>query len=75
MTALTILLLAALLAYPIYRFAPGRDPRTFRLERFHPGTPMSDQTPSSYDYQRRYSDLSAIYGRGDVPDAELPGNA
>ncbi|MFI5536854.1 hypothetical protein ACIA5H_10715 [Nocardia sp. NPDC051900] len=72
---LATLLLTALLGCLIYRFAPERDTRTFRLERFHPATPMSDQPLSYYDHQRRYSDLAAIYGRGDVPDPDLPSGA
>ncbi|WP_157172916.1 hypothetical protein [Nocardia exalbida] len=75
MTALATLFLVALSGYLIHRFAPKRDERAFRLERFHPGTPMSDHTPSHYDYQRRYSDLAAIHGRLDVPDPGLSGGA
>ncbi|BDU02977.1 hypothetical protein IFM12276_60050 [Nocardia sputorum] len=75
MTALATLLLVAVFGYLIHRFAPGRDERAFRLERFHPGTPMSDQTPSYYDHQRRYSDLVAIHSRGDVPDPDSHGSA
>ncbi|MBF6334597.1 hypothetical protein IU450_01720 [Nocardia abscessus] len=72
MTVLATLFLVALSGYLIYRYAPSRDERAFRLERFHPGTPMSDQTLSYYDHQRRYSDLAAIYGHSDVPDPDLP---
>ncbi|WP_280297162.1 hypothetical protein [Nocardia abscessus] len=72
MTALATLLLLVLFGYLIYRYAPSRDEHAFRLERFHPGTPMSDQTLSYYDHQRRYSDLAAIYGHSDVPDPDLP---
>ncbi|WP_280251021.1 hypothetical protein [Nocardia abscessus] len=75
MTALATLLLLALFGYLIYRYAPSRDERAFRLERFHPGTPMSDQTLSYYDHQRRYSDLAAIYGHSDVPDPDSPSMA
>jgi hypothetical protein len=71
MTALATLFLIALSSYLIHRFASRRDERAFRLERFHPGTSMSDHLPSHYDYQRRYSDLAAIHGRLDVPDPGL----
>lgn len=67
MTALATLIPAALLGLLIYRFAPERDTRSFRLERFHPGTPMSDQPLSYYEHQRGYSDLAAIHSRGDAP--------
>ncbi|WP_280494690.1 hypothetical protein [Nocardia asiatica] len=70
MTALATLPLVALSGYLICRYAPRRDERAFRLERFHPGTPMSDQTLSYYDHQRRYSDLAAIHSRGDIPDPD-----
>lgn len=66
MTILATVLPAALLGFLIYRFAPERDTRAFRLERFHPGTPMSDQPISYYEYQRRYSDLAAIHSRDDA---------
>ncbi len=75
MTALALLFLVALSGYLIHRFAPKRDERAFRLERFHPGMPISDHTPSHYDYQRRYSDLAAIHGRGDAPDPGLSSGA
>ncbi|MFE7743429.1 hypothetical protein [Nocardia sp. NPDC057455] len=75
MTALATLLLVALFGCLIYRFAPKRDERAFRLERFHPGTPMSDQTLSYYDHQRRYSDLAAIHGHRDMPDPDLSSGA
>ncbi|WP_327110681.1 hypothetical protein OHB12_23205 [Nocardia sp. NBC_01730] len=75
MTVLTTVLILAFSGFLIYHFAPRRDERAFRLERFHPRTPMSDQTCSYYDVQRRYSDLAAIYGRGDILDKDLPGIA
>ncbi|MBF6193388.1 hypothetical protein [Nocardia implantans] len=67
MTVLATLLSAALLGFLIHRFAPDRDTRTFRLERFHPRTRMSDQPLSYYEHQRRYSDLAAIHSRGEAP--------
>ncbi|WP_174187070.1 hypothetical protein [Nocardia barduliensis] len=70
MTALATLLLVALFGFLIWHYTPRRDERAFRLERFHPGTPMSDQTLSYYDHQRRYPDLAAIHGRGDIPDRD-----
>ncbi len=73
MTALATLLIVALFGYLIHRFAPRNDERAFRLERFHPGMPVSHQSLSYYDHQRRYSDLTAVYGRGDVPHQGLPG--
>ncbi|MGK8520998.1 hypothetical protein ACRS6B_05295 [Nocardia asteroides] len=72
MTALATLLLAAMSGYLFYRRAPRRDERAFRLEHFHPGTPVAHQTRSYYDHQRGYSDLAAIYGRADVPDPGSP---
>lgn len=75
MTALATLLLVAVFGYLIHRFAPRRDERTFRLERFHPGTPMSDQPLSYYDHQRRYSDLAAIHGRRDALDPDSSSGA
>ncbi|MEU7766798.1 hypothetical protein AB0B25_16945 [Nocardia sp. NPDC049190] len=72
MTFLAALLVAASSGYLIYRFAPRRAERAFRLERFHPRALASDRPLSHYDYQRRYSDLAAIYGRNDVPDRGLP---
>ncbi|WP_330233467.1 hypothetical protein OHA40_13935 [Nocardia sp. NBC_00508] len=72
MTALASLCTVAVFSFLIYRFAPRPYERAFRLERFHPGTPMSDEPLSYYDDQRRYSDLAAIYGRSDIPDPELP---
>ncbi|MBF6296396.1 hypothetical protein IU459_02430 [Nocardia amamiensis] len=72
MNALATLFIVVLFGYLIYHYAPGRDERTFRLERFHPGTPMSDWVVSYYDDQRRYSDLAAIYSRGDAPDPDWP---
>ncbi|MGQ4597095.1 hypothetical protein [Nocardia sp. R6R-6] len=70
MTALATLCTVAVFGFLIYLFGPKRDERNFRLERFHPGIPLSDRTLSHYDYQRRYSDLAAIYSRADVPDPD-----
>ncbi|MFE9579138.1 hypothetical protein ACFYO1_22325 [Nocardia sp. NPDC006044] len=70
MTTLATLIIVAALGYLVYRAIPRGAERAFRLERFHPHSPMSDWTSSYYDEQRRYADLAAIYGRGDVPEAE-----
>ncbi|MEV6556479.1 hypothetical protein AB0M22_12240 [Nocardia sp. NPDC051756] len=70
MTTLATLIIVAAFGYLVYRSIPRGAERAFRLERFHPRTPMSDWTSSYYDEQRRYSDLAAIYGRRDVPEAE-----
>ncbi|MBH0778127.1 hypothetical protein [Nocardia bovistercoris] len=56
MTALLALLILAASAYAIRRFAP-RSETDFRLHRIHP------RDHSDYDYQRRYSDLSAVHAR------------
>ncbi|MGO4613799.1 hypothetical protein AB4305_05720 [Nocardia sp. 2YAB30] len=71
MTTVTTALILASFGFLSYRFASRRDERAFRLEGFRPRTPMSERTLSYYDEQRRYADLVAIYGRGDVPDADL----
>ncbi|WP_433660254.1 hypothetical protein ACQPW1_46620 [Nocardia sp. CA-128927] len=73
MTTFATLIAVAVFGYPIYRYMPRGAERAFRLERFHPSTPMSDWTSSYYDDQRRYSDLAAIYGRRDLPDVEPTG--
>ncbi|MFF3221848.1 hypothetical protein ACFYV7_03545 [Nocardia suismassiliense] len=71
MTTFAAFLVVAAFGYTVYRYLPKGAERAFRLERFHPGTPMSDWTPSYYDAHRRYADLAAIYGRSDMPD-EVP---
>lgn len=68
MTTLATLIIVAAFGYLVYRYIPRGTERAFRLERFHPRTPMSDWTSSYYDEQRRYSDLAAVYGRSDVPE-------
>ncbi|MFC9439636.1 hypothetical protein [Nocardia sp. NPDC057030] len=68
MTTLATLIIVAALGYLIYRAIPRGAERAFRLERFHPSSPMSDWTSSYYDEQRRYVDLAAIYGRRDAPE-------
>ncbi|MEV6319788.1 hypothetical protein AB0M45_01140 [Nocardia sp. NPDC051787] len=72
MNALATLFILAVFGYSIYHYAPKRNEPTFRLERFHPCTPMSDRSVSYYEDQRRYSDLAAIYSREDVPDPDWP---
>ncbi|WP_107659773.1 hypothetical protein [Nocardia suismassiliense] len=71
MTTFAAFLVIAAFGYAVYRYLPKGAERAFRLERFHPGTPMSDWTPSYYDAHRRYADLAAVYGRSDMPD-EVP---
>ncbi|WP_405160181.1 hypothetical protein OG203_27585 [Nocardia sp. NBC_01499] len=72
MTTFLTLLVVAVFGYLIYHYLPSGTERAFRLERFRPRGPMSDWTASYYDEQRRHSDLSAIYGRGDLPEPKLP---
>jgi hypothetical protein len=72
MIALATLLVIAVFAYAIYRFAPRTDEESFRLDRFRPPGPLADWTPAHREDQRRYSDLAAIYGRNDVPDPDAP---
>ncbi|WP_069167404.1 hypothetical protein [Nocardia altamirensis] len=68
MSTFAALLIVAVFGYAIYHYLPRGAERAFRLERFHPRTPMSDWSTSYYEDQRRYSDLAAIYGRSDLPD-------
>ncbi|WP_433600886.1 hypothetical protein ACQPXH_03555 [Nocardia sp. CA-135953] len=70
MTALATLLVIAAFAYLIHRFAPRRPSEVFRLERFHAPGPLTDRSPSYYENQRQYADLTVIYGRYDVPDPD-----
>lgn len=69
MEALVTLFVIILAVYLVRHFAPSHGDG-FRLERHRPSS-LSDWTASYYDEQRRYSDLVAVYGRGDVPDAEV----
>lgn len=71
MTTFATLLVIAAFGYLIYHYLPKGTRRAFRLDRYHPGSPMSDWTSSYYDEQRRYSDLAAVYGRRDTPDQRL----
>lgn len=68
MTTFATLLFVAAFGYLVYRYLPRGTERAFRLERFHPRTPVSDRPASYYDERRRYTDLAAIYGRNDVPE-------
>jgi hypothetical protein len=70
MTALAALLVIAVFAYLVYRYAPRQPGEAFHLERFHAPGPLTDWSPSYYENQRQYADLAAIYGRGDVPDPD-----
>ncbi|MFI6171488.1 hypothetical protein ACIBCN_32250 [Nocardia sp. NPDC051052] len=70
MTTFATLLVVAAFGYLIYRYLPKGAQRAFRLDRYHPSSPMSDWTSSYYDDQRRYSDLAAVYGRRDAPDQQ-----
>jgi len=70
MTALATLLAVAFFAYLVHRYAPKQASEAFRLERFHAPGPLTDRSPSYYENQRQYADLTAIYGRGDVPDPD-----
>ncbi|MFD6154995.1 hypothetical protein ACFWF7_17065 [Nocardia sp. NPDC060256] len=72
MTTFATLLVVAAFGYLIYRYLPKGTGRAFRLDRYHPHSPMSDWPSSYYDEQRRYSDLAAIYGRSDVPEQISP---
>ncbi|MEV0249442.1 hypothetical protein AB0H76_22775 [Nocardia sp. NPDC050712] len=73
MTALLTVLVVAAFSYSIYHFAPQRRKDLFRLERFTGPGPLFESTlVTDYEAQRQYSDLAAIYGRRDVPDADAP---
>ncbi|GAA5102031.1 hypothetical protein [Nocardia iowensis] len=71
MSTFVSVIIVVVFGYLIYRYIPKGAERAFRLERFHPRSPMSDWPSSYYDEQRRYADLTAIYGRRDAPDAPL----
>ena len=70
MSTVLALIVVAAFGYLIYRFLPNRAERAFRLDRYYPNVPVSEQNESYYEQRRRYSDLAAVYGRGDVPDPE-----
>ncbi|MEV4127434.1 hypothetical protein [Nocardia sp. NPDC049707] len=75
MTALATLLVIAAFAYLVHRFGPRRPSDGFRLDRFRAPGPLTEWSPSYYENQRQYADLTAIYGRGDVPDPDVAARA
>ncbi|WP_330184432.1 hypothetical protein OHB26_13050 [Nocardia sp. NBC_01503] len=69
---LVSLLVVAVFAGIVYRFAPTPDERWGALlERYRPHAPMSDWSAAEYEGVRQYSDLAAAYARQDAPPAEV----
>ncbi|GAA5045121.1 hypothetical protein [Nocardia callitridis] len=68
MSALAALIIVAAFGCLAYRLLPDRLVRAVRLDRYLPHSASVDHSESSYDYQRQYSDLSAIYARTGTRD-------